>query len=266
MSLGELFWTAIDTIRASKVRAFLTTLGVVIGVLAVILLVALGEGVRQYLADTFSSLGSNVIQITPGKRDTKGGMQMWSYDFLLKTCELIFDNLFVDESDGTYRFRDFREDDDRMWRLFQAFVLKFYQRELPMYRTKGEQIPWDVEGLDEASEGWLPQMQTDITLRGEGRTIIIDTKFHRDALQTHFQGKRTIKSENLYQLMAYLKNAESRGGSDVDALGILLYPQTDAPINRRFKISGHEVRVRTVDLSRDWKCVHEELLDIVAKA
>jgi putative ABC transport system permease protein len=72
----ELFLTAVDTIRASKLRAFLTTLGVVIGVLAVILLVALGEGVRQYIGDTFASLGSNVIQITPGKRDTKGGVQV----------------------------------------------------------------------------------------------------------------------------------------------------------------------------------------------
>ncbi|HYV43294.1 MAG TPA: ABC transporter permease [Myxococcaceae bacterium] len=73
MSLLELFLTAVDTIRASKLRAFLTTLGVIIGVLAVILLVALGEGVRQYIGDTFASLGSNVIQIMPGKRDTKGG-------------------------------------------------------------------------------------------------------------------------------------------------------------------------------------------------
>jgi putative ABC transport system permease protein len=76
MSAFELFMTAVDTIRGNKLRAFLTTLGVIIGVLAVILLVALGEGVRQYISDTFASLGSNVIQVTPGKRDTKGGMPM----------------------------------------------------------------------------------------------------------------------------------------------------------------------------------------------
>ncbi len=76
MNFAELFLTAIDTIRASKLRAFLTTLGVIIGVLAVILLIALGEGVRQYISDTFASMGSNVLQITPGKRDTKGGMAM----------------------------------------------------------------------------------------------------------------------------------------------------------------------------------------------
>jgi putative ABC transport system permease protein len=72
MNLYELVLTAVDTIRASKVRAFLTTLGVVIGVFAIILLVALGEGARQYLAETFASLGSNVIQIMPGRRETAG--------------------------------------------------------------------------------------------------------------------------------------------------------------------------------------------------
>ena len=74
MNLAELLLTAFDTLRAAKLRAFLTTLGVIIGVLAVILLVALGEGVRTYVGDTFASLGANVLQITPGKRDTKGGM------------------------------------------------------------------------------------------------------------------------------------------------------------------------------------------------
>ena len=42
------------------------------GVLAIILLVALGDGARQYLAEEFASLGSNVIQILPGKRETQG--------------------------------------------------------------------------------------------------------------------------------------------------------------------------------------------------
>src|SRR5437763_10277636 len=74
MPFLELFLTAIDTIRANKVRAFLTTLGVVIGVLSVILLVALGEGAKQYLSDTFAGLGSNLLQIFPGKKETQGGM------------------------------------------------------------------------------------------------------------------------------------------------------------------------------------------------
>jgi putative ABC transport system permease protein len=76
VNLGDLLWTAVDTIRASKTRAFLTTLGVIIGVLAVVLLVALGDGIRNYLADAFASAGSNVVQVTPGKRETKGGLMI----------------------------------------------------------------------------------------------------------------------------------------------------------------------------------------------
>jgi putative ABC transport system permease protein len=72
MSTVELLLSAVDTIRASKARAFLTTLGVIIGVLAIILLVALGDGARQYLANEFSQIGSNLLQVMPGRRETKG--------------------------------------------------------------------------------------------------------------------------------------------------------------------------------------------------
>lgn len=72
MPLLELLLTALDTLRANKVRAVLTTLGVIIGVLSVILLVSLGEGARQYLSETFAGLGSNLLQVAPGRRETKG--------------------------------------------------------------------------------------------------------------------------------------------------------------------------------------------------
>ena len=72
MPLFELFMTALDTLLANKVRAVLTTLGVIIGVLSVILLVSLGEGARQYLSETFAGMGSNLLQVAPGRRETKG--------------------------------------------------------------------------------------------------------------------------------------------------------------------------------------------------
>ncbi len=72
MPLLELVAAALEAIRANKVRAFLTMLGVIIGVLSVILLVALGEGAKGYLADTFAGMGVNLLQIVPGKRETQG--------------------------------------------------------------------------------------------------------------------------------------------------------------------------------------------------
>lgn len=63
---------AIDAIRANPVRAFLTTLGVLIGVLSVILLVGLGDAVRSYVLDTFAGIGSNLIQVRAGRQETRG--------------------------------------------------------------------------------------------------------------------------------------------------------------------------------------------------
>ena len=42
------------------------------GVFGVILLVSLGEGARLYLSETFAGLGSNLLQVSPGRRETKG--------------------------------------------------------------------------------------------------------------------------------------------------------------------------------------------------
>src|SRR5260221_2862590 len=63
MSLSDLLRTALRSVSANKLRAILTTLGVVIGVASVIAMVALGNGARAAVDATFASLGANQIQI-----------------------------------------------------------------------------------------------------------------------------------------------------------------------------------------------------------
>jgi putative ABC transport system permease protein len=65
-----------DTILSNKVRSFLTVLGVVIGVSAVILLVSIGEGTRQYIRDEFTGMGTNILVVVPGKTSKEGGHHM----------------------------------------------------------------------------------------------------------------------------------------------------------------------------------------------
>ncbi len=72
MNISEQIRVSVDSIRANKLRSFLTTLGVVIGVTSVILLVSIGEGMRGYLADIFAGMGSNLLFVFPGKSDTRG--------------------------------------------------------------------------------------------------------------------------------------------------------------------------------------------------
>ena len=76
MILYELVLSALETIRSAKLRSVLTTLGICIGVFSIILLMALGEATRSYVGQSFASLGGNVLQIRPGKRDTQGAAHM----------------------------------------------------------------------------------------------------------------------------------------------------------------------------------------------
>jgi len=59
-------------LRAGRLRTVLTATGIGIGIAAVILLTAVGEGLRLYVLDSFSQFGSRIVKVTPGKNQTMG--------------------------------------------------------------------------------------------------------------------------------------------------------------------------------------------------
>lgn len=67
MQIDETFQVAINAIKTNKSRTFLTMLGIIIGVAAVILLVSIGSGLQQFISQQFEELGSNLIMVMPGK-------------------------------------------------------------------------------------------------------------------------------------------------------------------------------------------------------
>lgn len=72
MNLLQAFSMAIKSILSSKMRSFLTMLGIIIGIFSVIILVAMGEGTKRTIADSISSMGTNLITVTlTGNRDRK---------------------------------------------------------------------------------------------------------------------------------------------------------------------------------------------------
>ncbi len=190
------------------------------------------------------------------------------YDFLLKICELIYDNLLITEDPGKSKFRDFLQDETKMAYLFEEFVRNFYKIELASkyhgYKVKGsEYIFWDVKEADGDGENFLPVMKTDISIRTPSAYIIIDTKYSKETLQSYH--KKTVKSKDLYQLFAYLKNIEKRGGEFINCEGILLYPTVDQDLDLKYEIQGHKISVRTIDLSKDWRKIHNDLMLIVGE-
>src|SRR5688572_31784651 len=69
MRLGEASRVAATAIVANRMRSALTVLGVVIGVMSVVLLVAVGTGARNVVTAGVQDLGSNLLIIAPGSFD-----------------------------------------------------------------------------------------------------------------------------------------------------------------------------------------------------
>src|SRR3972149_5645223 len=65
MKLKEVFSTAWEGLTLNKVRSFLTTLGVIIGVASVIVMLAVSAGAEAAIAEQINALGANLIIVSP---------------------------------------------------------------------------------------------------------------------------------------------------------------------------------------------------------
>ncbi len=77
MSIADLLRFALGALAGHRLRSALSLVGVAIGVAAVVLLTALGEGARQYVTNQFATLGTQLLVVIPGKVETSGGAPGW---------------------------------------------------------------------------------------------------------------------------------------------------------------------------------------------
>ncbi|MGI6706273.1 MAG: 5-methylcytosine restriction system specificity protein McrC [Clostridia bacterium] len=110
----------------------------------------------------------------------------------------------------------------------------------------------------------LPIMQTDITLRYGEKILIIDTKYYTRTMQVQTQyDSRTLHSNNLYQIFAYVKNRNVKNTGNV--AGMLLYAKTEEGIelNYDFRIDGNMFSAKTLDLNISFSNIADQLNRIV---
>lgn len=182
------------------------------------------------------------------------------YDFLMKVCELIYDNLLISKKGEGGEFKDFIQDEKIMSRIFEEFVRNFYKRHLDAFKVSRSYISWKLKPISERAEEFLPRMETDITLLSDNKKIIMDTKYYKATLSLNDK----IHSGNLYQLFAYLKNQEIIEDSlSMNCEGVLLYPTIDSNYKHIYQYEDHKVSIRTINLNQDWKKVEADLLAIV---
>ncbi len=75
MNLGETLRTGLEAIRSHRMRSGLTVLGILIGIAAVIMTVGLGEGAQSKVSSEISSLGTNLLTVSPGSSTSSSGIR-----------------------------------------------------------------------------------------------------------------------------------------------------------------------------------------------
>jgi putative ABC transport system permease protein len=89
MNLKNLFRIAVRALVRNKLRAFLTMLGIIIGVASVIAMLAIGEGSKQNIRKEMSSMGTNMVMIMPNMQ-RRGGVSLGaSSSMVLKYSDVV---------------------------------------------------------------------------------------------------------------------------------------------------------------------------------
>ena len=74
MNILNLFKVSLKAVANNKMRSFLSMLGIIIGVAAVIIMMAIGQGSKESIRTELSTMGTNLLTIRPGA-DMRGGVR-----------------------------------------------------------------------------------------------------------------------------------------------------------------------------------------------
>jgi 5-methylcytosine-specific restriction enzyme subunit McrC len=176
------------------------------------------------------------------------------YAMLVNVCEFLLDGLLMNTGGG-YKMREWLKD-EALSSLYERFLLAYFKRHYD-FKARKAQISWDM--LEVPAQ--MPKMESDVYLTNGYKTLIIDAKCYSRTMSEHF-GKKTYHSNNLYQIYAYVKNADK--AMDGRVAGMLLYAKTDEGITPDIDtvIGGNCISVKTLDLTQDFTGIKSQLAKV----
>ncbi len=180
-----------------------------------------------------------------------------TYRMLISICQLIMEGMLITTDKGDHSLASFI-DEQRMWRLYEKFILEYYTQEFPSLTVSASRIPWI---LDDGAGTMLPVMQSDITLQKGNNVLIIDAKYYSHTTQVRYD-KHTLHSNHLYQIFTYVKNKDYQFGKVPHVVsGLVLYAKTEDEIqpDGSYQMSGNKISVRTLDLNCEFAEIAKQL-------
>lgn len=182
-----------------------------------------------------------------------------TYKMLINICFLVSKGLLLTDEKGTLKMSKYL-DDRQMHNLYEKFILEYYRKHYPKFKATPSQVDWNV---DDGFLELLPAMKSDIILEYQGRTTIIDAKYYSRMFQyNQLFNSKTLHSNNMYQIFAYVKNKDIKHDGSVS--GVLLYAKTDEEemLDQNYLMSGNKISVKSLDLGADFEEISEKLDEI----
>lgn len=197
------------------------------------------------------------VQLTPNTR-------YYQKMFLLARFLFEWRNLF--DNSGTFNLFEVPDDEIKMRKVFEKFILHFYRYEQTRYWSKPEKLQWKLSG---GNLSLIPEMRTDISLvdKTTRHKVIIDAKYYAQVFDRAQYNQDKIRSGHLYQLFTYVQHSLN----DAPVHGILLYPANGTEVDETYMISilpemggsSNTIRIYSLDLNQPWVNIHQQLLSLV---
>lgn len=185
-----------------------------------------------------------------------------TYKMLINICYLVVEGLLLSDNEGEIKVRAIY-DDQKLYRLYERFVLEYYRKHYPQLNAMASNIKWNV---DDDFIQFLPVMRSDIMLSHNEKTLIIDTKYYQKTMQSiEKYDSLSVHSNNIYQIFTYVKNGDIQGSGNVS--GMLLYAKTDEDITPDYvyRMGGNTIWVKTLDLNLGFEKICNQMDNIVCQ-
>lgn len=206
----ELLTIALNALSVNKLRAFLTVLGVVIGVAAVILLVSIGSGLTKFVTDQFEEFGTDLLTVMPGKvkfgdaAGREGGPSGGN------------NKLRLEDVDSVKRRGNLIEN---AIPVAIAYAEAKYQGEARSIAVLGTTSEYETVRKSPAGSGRFFSKNADLTSKKEvvlGQTVVTDLKLPADPA-----GERLKINGQVFTITGILESKGSAFGNDQDNLVII---------------------------------------------
>jgi putative ABC transport system permease protein len=217
----HLLKSAIADFKRNKIRTFLTSLGITIGVLSVVLLIALGLGLRNYISEQFEGLGANLIMVMAGSGfgggDDGGGFS--------GPAGMFGSTVEFDERDVS-SLRRVQEIE---------YVVPVYFKSLSIEAEENEEVGYVMgvndEFFDLMNSDMLEGKEFDKSdLQGRTKVAVLGYTLSEDLFGEAEDGAgRTIRIDNMR--LKVIGVFEKTGDSEMDKSAVIPYTTTFASLN-----------------------------------